>query len=145
MPPTRKVHHLHVDLVRSIHMIVEGFLAAFQVVSQEFWKTMQTTERRKQRRLPLRWPVRLSGGRIGTVEAWTKNLSASSFYCVVDSPLAPGEKIDCGITVPGRGQGDPTTIGSIKCQAEVIRVDALGVGEGFGIAIRIIDFSFSLK
>jgi hypothetical protein len=111
----------------------------------EFRKTMQTIERRTQRRLALRWLVRLSGDRIGTIEAWTQNLSASSFYCIVDNPFAPGERIDCGLTVPGRGRGNPTSIGSIACQAEVMRVEALGAGQGFGIAFRIIDFTFSLK
>jgi hypothetical protein len=141
-----RVHHLHVNFVaRSYNVCGSGSAAQDWSSWAEFWKTMQIIERRTQRRLALRWPVRLSRDGIGTVEGWTKNLSASSFYCIVDNPFPPGERIDCGLIVPGRGGRNPASIGSIQCQAEVIRVEALGAGQGFGIACRIIDFNFSHK
>jgi hypothetical protein len=127
-----------------IHTIyVLGFQGVKSSGQAQFWRTMQTIERRTQRRLPLRWPVRLSVDGIGPIEAWTRELSASSFYCIVNTPLVPGQKIDCDLTVPASGRGNPTSIGSIECQTEVVRVEVLGPGQGFGIAFRIIAFTFS--
>ena len=54
----------------------------------EFCKTMKSTERRKERRLGLRWPIRLSSHVIGQVETKTENLSSGGFYCILENPLA---------------------------------------------------------
>jgi len=110
------------------------------------WKsetsTMPTTERRAYRRLDLRWPLRLSGRTLGSVETWTENLSASGFYCVLEDPPAIGEKIECDLNIPNSGY--QRTVGAISCQAEVIRIDVRNT-PGFGVACKIVDFKYMRK
>ena len=105
---------------------------------------MKSTERRKERRLGLRWPIRLSSHVIGQVETKTENLSSGGFYCILENPLAPGERIDCDVTVPGDVRGNRDGIaGMLRCQAEVLRVEALGMDPGYGVACKILDFTFT--
>jgi len=102
------------------------------------------SERRKARRVGLRWPILLSGHAIGRVETRTENLSSGGFYCILENALAPGERLDCEVTVPRDGRGPAgEVVGSIRCQAEVLRVEALGMVPGFGVACKILDFTFA--
>jgi hypothetical protein len=108
--------------------------------SADFRQTMTNTERRLCRRLSLQWRLRLWSAVIGTVETRTENLSSRGFYCILDTPPVPGDIVTCDIAIPnysapGRG------ISSIACQAEVIRVEAMGTEPGFGVACRILDFT----
>jgi hypothetical protein len=112
--------------------------------SPDFRQTMTNTERRLCRRLSLHWRLRLSSAGIGTVETKTENLSSVGFYCFVESPLVPGEVITCDITIPNYTTPDHE-ISSIVCQAEVIRVEALGAAPGFGVACRILDFTLDRR
>jgi hypothetical protein len=105
---------------------------------------MTNSERRLCRRLSLHWRLRLSSTAIGTVETKTENLSSRGFYCYLESPLVPGEVINCDITIPNYTTPDHE-ISSILCQAEVIRVEALGASPGFGVACRILDFSLDRR
>jgi hypothetical protein len=111
----------------------------------ESWRTMKTIERRKQNRLALHWRLSLSGGTIGTIETITENLSGHGFYCILEKPLVPGDIIDCDITVPQYGPAHQGGIGSIACQAEVVRVETRGAEPGFGVACRILDFNLNKK
>lgn len=112
--------------------------------SPDFRQTMTNSERRLCRRLSLHWRLRLSSTAIGTVETKTENLSSKGFYCFLESPLVPGEVINCDITIPNYTTPDHE-IFSILCQAEVIRVEALGTNPGFGVACRILDFSLDRR
>jgi len=103
---------------------------------------MQTLDRRRYRRLALRWPVRLSGRSLGSVETSTENLSASGFYCVLEDPPALGEKLECDLNIPNTGY--QRTVAGILCQAEVVRID-VGGALGFGVACKIIDFKYMRK
>lgn len=103
---------------------------------------MQIVDRRRYRRLPLRWAMKLSGKTLGSVETWTENLSASSFYCVLDKPPVLGERVACDLNVPNSAH--QRMVGSILCQAEVIRIDVLE-HPGFGVACRILDFEYMRK
>jgi len=99
-------------------------------------------DRRAYRRLTLRWPLRLSGTKLGTVQAWTENLSASGFYCVLDTPPALGERIECDLNIPNSGH--QRAVGAILCEAEVIRIDVRNT-PGFGVACKIVDFRYMRK
>ena len=71
-----------------------------------------------------------------------RNLSSRGFYCFTEAPLVPGEVVNCDITIPSYGASDRG--GSlIVCQAEVIRVEAVGTDPGFGVACRILDFTLA--
>jgi hypothetical protein len=109
--------------------------------SIEVWQTMQIMERRKHRRLALHWRVRLSGETIGTIETLTENLNSRGFYCILETPLVPGDIIDCNLTVPNYSPANVGGIGSLVCQAEVVRVETRGTEPGFGVACRIVDFT----
>jgi hypothetical protein len=110
--------------------------------SARFWETMRKIERRRERRLALHWPIRLSSDTIGSFEATTENLSAGGFYFSWGNPLAAGERLDCEVTVSGGGKHPGDRVGSIYCQAEVVRVEALGASPGFGVGCKILDFTF---
>ena len=104
---------------------------------------MQILERRKQRRLALRWHLRVSGDPIGTSKTMTENLSARGFFCVLQSSPVPGTILDCDLTVPNYGTAGSEAMRSILCQAEVVRVETRGINPGFGVACRILDFNFA--
>ena len=105
---------------------------------------MKTVERRRDRRLGLRWSLLVSSQVSGRVEAKTENLSSGGFYFILENPLAPGERIECDLTVPNTDRGHTEGVaGSIRCEAEVLRVEALGTDPGFGVACKILDFKFT--
>jgi hypothetical protein len=101
---------------------------------------MMRTERRLSRRLSLRWRLRLSGASIGIVETKTENLSSRGFYCYLESPVVPGEVVTCTISMPSYSASN-RLVCSLVCQAEVIRIEAVGPTHGFGVAWRIIDYT----
>ena len=104
---------------------------------------MQILERRKQRRLPLHWPLRVSGNPMGTLKTKTENLSAQGFYCFLESSPLPGAILECKLTVPNYGSIDSEALRSIVCQAEVVRLEARGIEAGFGVGCRILDFKLA--
>src|SRR4051812_41155387 len=105
---------------------------------------MKTVERRRERRLGLQWPLLVSSQVSGRVETRTENLSSGGFYFILENPLAPGEKIECDLTVPNASRGHAEGVAaSIRCEAEVLRVEALGTDPGFGVACKILDFTFT--
>ena len=77
---------------------------------------------------------------MGPVETRTENLSSRGFYCILETPLVPGDIVKCDITIPNYSAPD-RGISSITCDAEVIRVEAVGTEPGFGVACRILDFT----
>lgn len=103
---------------------------------------MPNNERRLYRRLGLHLRLRLSSAVIGTVETRTENLSSRGFYCFLETPVVPGDVVTCNITIPNYGASDDGN-SSIACQAEVIRVEAVGTEPGFGVACRILDFTLA--
>ena len=115
---------------------------AIQLLWKSELSTMPIMDRRSYRRLALRWPLRLSGRTLGSVETWTENLSASGFYCVLETPPTLGEKIECDLNIPNSGY--QRTVGAILCEAEVIRIDVRGM-PGFGVACKIVDFRYMRK
>ena len=103
---------------------------------------MPNAERRLYRRLALHWRLRLSSAVIGTVETRTENLSSRGFYCFLEAPLVPGDVVSCDIAIPNYGTQERGA-STIVCQAEVIRVEAVGTEPGFGVACRILDFTLA--
>ena len=70
----------------------------------------------------------------------TENLSSRGFYCILQTPPVPGDIVTCDIAIPNYGAPN-REVSSIACQAEVIRVEAIGTEPGFGVACRILDFT----
>ena len=104
---------------------------------------MQIHERRKQRRLPLRWPIRLTAPPLGTINTKTENLSAQGFFCFLESTLALGSILDCSLTIPNYNPAAAEAMRSILCQAEVVRLEVSGKKSGIGVGCRILDFTLA--
>ena len=98
------------------------------------------TERRRRIRVPLKCAIYLS--RIGDthpLQSKTANLSCDGFYCNVDEPFTPGERLDCDIVMPAWQA--PADSFVIHCRAQVLRLERRGTGPEYGIACRIEDYS----
>jgi len=97
------------------------------------------SERRKRRRVPLHWPVRLLRKSGNTpFESTTKNLSSEGFYCVIEEPFKRGARLQCEIVIPGKSVGLSESI-RLQCHVTIKRVEPLS--NGFGLGCHIEDYS----
>jgi hypothetical protein len=98
-------------------------------------------DRRKQERLSLRLPVVLfrANGE-DPIASETLNISADGFYCTAKIPFAPGDRLQCRISLP-KGHLAPTeTSFWIDAAVEVVRVTLPRSEPGFGCGCRILDY-----
>jgi PilZ domain len=96
-------------------------------------------ERRRGRRMPLRWEARLIR-RNGTIlPTATENLSSSGFYCHTTERLIPGEEFDCYITLPPNHAPSPNRPVVLLCRGRVARVESLA-GDRYGVGCQIDDY-----
>lgn len=70
-----------------------------------------------------------------------RDISRDGFYCLLDQPIRPGERINCDIVVPTHSSQDPDHVVYLRCSAQAVRVEKIGAGEEFGLACRIEDYS----
>ena len=93
-------------------------------------------DRRKRKRMALRWPLRLSR-RPGkwSVESTTENLSSEGLFCVTKKPFKPGERLQCEMVTPGESFGSAEASLRLKCFVTVRRVEYLHSGFGLGCHI----------
>jgi PilZ domain len=100
-------------------------------------------ERRVYPRVRLRWPLSIlqnqENARI--LSTVTENLSSQGFSCVVDQPLATGERVQCILKLPPRL--DPAASRALRCDAQVVWVSAQDDGR-FGVGCRIHDYTFAV-
>ena len=100
-----------------------------------------TEDRRRTKRLSLRWVVKLTrplDGRV--VRCVTDNLSIEGFHCVCDLPFLPGERLDCVLELPAQRMGYSEADIHLECRVRVVRVEAFGSEPRFGIACQIEDY-----
>src|SRR6185369_13755858 len=89
---------------------------------------------------PLHWTLYLaSRGGTHPRRTETENLSRDGFYCILDQPLTAGEHVDCDIVIPTH-ESDCHAVISLRCRAQVIRVEKIDCGEQYGLACRIEDY-----
>lgn len=99
------------------------------------------SERRKRTRMALRWPVCLTRtGERRSIESRTENLSSQGLYCISPEPFAPGERLDCVLTVPAAGWGYDAAL-LLHCLVEVARLETTGDDSGFGLGLKIEAFT----
>jgi hypothetical protein len=97
-------------------------------------------ERRRSLRVPLHWTLYLvCEGGIHTYRSETKNLSRAGFYCVLNEPLTAGEHVACDIVIPTHTLASEDVM-SLRCRAQVLRVEKMACGEEYGLACRIEDY-----
>jgi len=95
-------------------------------------------ERRSRQRVNAAWPVSVSINGTPWVTGATGNLSCNSFYCVLSQFLAPGQEVDCRLSIPDPAAPDSDEWIQLLCRARVVRVEARE--HGFGVGCTIEDF-----
>ena len=66
--------------------------------------------------------------------------SQDGFYCFLSRPLVPGERIECDIVIPTHVVQRAKDVLSMRCRAQVLRVEKTEHGYGYGLACRIEDY-----
>jgi hypothetical protein len=98
-------------------------------------------ERRRNPRAPLHWIVYLAFKGSGhPLRSITRDINKDGFYCSLDQPVRPGERIECDIVVPTHGSRDPNDVAYLRCLAQAVRVEKIGDSPEFGLACRIEDY-----
>jgi len=96
-------------------------------------------ERRKRKRIALRWPVRLfREPGAPSVETTTENLTSNGFYCISTEPFQMGERLECIIAIPSGSFGYNESPIRLQCRVRVARVE--DQREGFGLGCYIEDY-----
>jgi len=91
---------------------------------------------RRHRRFELQFPVCLSfpsGGKVRELQAVSQNLSIGGLLLSASDQVAPHTRVTVTIDVSSRWSHRPVRL---LGQGEVVRVEALGPGAGFAIAIE---------
>lgn len=98
-------------------------------------------ERRRSPRAILHWTLYLScNGAKHPLRTESRDISRDGFYCLVDQPIRPGERIKCDIVVPTHSLEDPDNVVYLRCDALTVRVEKIGENTQFGLACRIEDY-----
>jgi hypothetical protein len=96
-------------------------------------------ERRKRKRIALRWPVRLfRQPSTPSVESTTENLTSNGFYCVSREAFHLGERLECIIAIPAGSFGYSASPIRLQCRVRVTRVE--DQRDGFGLGCYIEDY-----
>ena len=100
-----------------------------------------TVERRRSPRATLHWTLYLTcAATKRPLRTEAQNISRDGFYCLLDQPITPGERIKCDIVVPTHSSQDPDDVVYLRCSAEAVRVEKTGAGEEFGLACWIENY-----
>jgi len=74
------------------------------------------------------------------VSGKTTNVSSHGFYCLVREPFESGERVECTLVIPIPKSGKPDAVLWLKCQARLLRVEAVAGDKAFGIAFLIEEY-----
>ena len=98
-------------------------------------------ERRRSPRATLHWTLYLScNGAKYPLRTELRDISSDGFYCLVDQPIRPGERIKCDIVVPTHSLQGADDVMYLRCDALAVRVEKIGDETEFGLACRIEDY-----
>jgi hypothetical protein len=104
-------------------------------------ETAVHSERRRKPRTDLHWAVRLiRDSDQEPVECVTSNLSSEGFYCLCEESFVPGEFVECTILIPARTRNTRKGSLSLRCFAQVVRVDSPVVDGRSGIGCHIENY-----
>jgi hypothetical protein len=102
---------------------------------------LASAERRRNFRAPLHWTVYLAYGGSGPpIRTTTRDINKDGFYCLLDQPVTPGQRIECNIVVPMHRSQDPDDVVYLRCCAQAVRVEKIGSSTEFGVACRIENY-----
>src|SRR5215467_3756724 len=104
--------------------------------------TARRAERRTRQRAALQWVVHVSraGGK-HLVASRTRDVSSQGFYCLVQEPFESGERVECTVVIPIPKSVKSDDVLWLKCQARVLRVEALASETAYGVAFQIEEYS----
>jgi hypothetical protein len=93
-------------------------------------------ERRSRQRLPVRLPVTVKAGTESLASTGvTRDLSTGGIFLYIDSQISEGSELEMVLILPPEiTKGDKQWV---CCRASVVRVEAGGEGESFGVAASI--------
>lgn len=98
-------------------------------------------ERRRRRRAALESVVHFSrAGSMLPISGKIRNISSQGLYCLVPEPLESGERLECMVVMPAARSGRGAVL-CLKCQARLLRVDALAPDKAFGVALLIEEYT----
>ena len=98
-------------------------------------------ERRRNPRAPLHWTLYLTCTGSGhPLRSTTRDISKDGFYCLLDQPVIPGERLECDVVVPAHRSQNPDDVIYLRCRAQAVRVEKIGASAEFGVACRIEDY-----
>jgi hypothetical protein len=107
--------------------------------ADQVWNSL--AERRKTRRAALHWTVYVVCARsTHSFRTETRDISRDGFYCVIDRPVTPGERIECDIAVPTHSSFGVGAAAYLRCRAQVVRVEQTETSGHFGVACTIEDY-----
>jgi len=100
----------------------------------------QGTDRRKRRRFLAQWHVQLCSAAEKIVDALTKDVSSGGFYCRSPRAFSLGERLTAVLEMPSTVVDRQSAL-VLSCDVYVLRVEALLNDCGWGIALKIVDYS----
>jgi hypothetical protein len=116
---------------------VPGFDNSVDVRASVMTSDPRVIDRRRRRRLPLRWTACLYRAGISEpIEAMTRNVSSDGFYCVVEEPFAIGEIVHSALLIPAFDPEKPDRMMTIESECSVVRVECIGNG-AYGVAFHM--------
>jgi len=99
-------------------------------------------DRRSHPRMKLALPVVLfRSGELARIETRTENISCDSFYCLMEQPFTPDDRLECEILLAGNQWRSVLEDElCLNCRVRVIRVVREGLQPQFGVAFRIEEY-----
>jgi len=89
----------------------------------------------------LHWTLYLScGTAVRPIRTESRDISRDGFYCLIDQPVRPGERIHCDIVLPTHSLQESDGVVFLRCSAVAVRVEKLVDEAEFGLACRIEDY-----
>jgi len=101
------------------------------------------TEKRRERRLRVNLPIRISYAGSPEIYSQTENISRLGTYAEIEQEIPLGMHLDMTIGVPAYTD-DLSLIGNVKCRGDVFRcnlVREVGLRKFYGLGIFFTDFS----
>lgn len=102
----------------------------------------QVVEKRKERRIKVRIPIRILNQKGQEILGNTENLSRLGTYIEADKDIPPGSEVDISLSIP-KYKKDASLAGEVRCAGSVFRSGLIKETESkkhYGIGIFFVDF-----
>jgi hypothetical protein len=103
--------------------------------------TERTPERRKRKRLAVRWRLRIWLSPQECLFTYTVNISTDGFYCLSPQAVTPGKMLTAILEIPPPDTTQEHGALLLRCEISVLRVETLIGSSGCGVAGKILNYS----